>query len=438
MSNFQTRFDNASTEARRLVGANAPEIRQTITKFYSSDFERLVRSISKLLELVDKGKVDHPEYLSHSSGNIAEHVVQLMEGTPASFEAGVQHFLQTTLPTLAASETTLARAVGNYYLSTREIKQNQIREIQKLATESLDFRNQALASKGKIDELIEPMKTQSAELDTLLQTSNANAKKITEIRDLVTNLASGDGRGKSLEALKRQAESKLQLIEETLKKASDSQKLATDLEIYLNELKGTFDETIEQIDEIETKANLVLDLSSQAGLATSYLNESKNLEKKGYVYSAILYSTSVMAAVIAAFYVLPALQHSVSPGSEISLAQTVPLALLRSTVLAPLVYMIFFTSRQISVIETIRMDYAEKAAASLAYSGYKGEMSEDNSLLDRLRGSLLLKFAEHPERLLRKHPSTEKIEVSGPGFRASSMSDSVGAKNAAAEEAVDQ
>jgi hypothetical protein len=58
----------------------------------------------------------------------------------------------------------------------------------------------------------------------------------------------------------------------------------------------------------------------------------------------------------------------------------------------------------------------------LAYSGYKDEMSEDVSLLERLRGSLLLKFAEHPERLLRKQPVTDRIEVEAPGFKASSTS----------------
>ena len=80
----------------------------------------------------------------------------------------------------------------------------------------------------------------------------------------------------------------------------------------------------------------------------------------------------------------------------------------------------FFTNRQISAAETLRMDYAEKAAASLAYSGYRDEMAADKSLLDRLRGSLLLKFAEHPERLLRKQKPQESISVTSDGFQASS------------------
>lgn len=422
MSNYQTRFDAATPEARRLFVENGTAIRETIANFYGRDFDRLSRAISKLLEKVDKGNVDHPEFLANSTGNIGEYAVQLMEGVPGSLASGVPHFLQTTLPALVQCEERLVRAVGHYYFKVRDLKDVQVKEIQKLAIESEEFRHQAQRERDEISKNLNSLKADTGAIDALKTNAEAASKKISEIRDQAVKLASGDGRGKSLESLKRQAETKLEAIDDVLAKSITARAAVDGAETELATWNASFGEADKALTVTKTKADLVLGLSSQAGLANSYLNESRKLATKSYIYSAILYATSIAAAIIAAVYVLPELQNSLKSTDTMTVERAIPLAFLRTTILAPLVYILYFTSKQISSIETIRMDYAEKAAASLAYSGYKGEMSDDGSLLERLRGSLLLKFAEHPERLLRKRPVQDRIEVEGPGFRASSSS----------------
>jgi hypothetical protein len=422
MANFRTRFDETAAEARRLVVTNSSEIRAIISGFYGRDFDRLINSIAKLLERVDKGSVDHPEYLAHSSGNIAEYAIQLLQGVPASLESGPLHFVQTTMPALLLCEERLFKAVGHYYFHVREIKDRQVREIQKLAEESVEYREES----RKSSEAIRGSEEKSGEILSSLQVLNSQAGeaalKISETKSLVDKLASGDGRGKSLEALKRTAEGKVETIDGVLGKAAAASEKAEESLKKLEEAAGRFEETKSDIDLIRAEAEAVLSLSNQAGLAGSYLRESRKLAVRSYIFTGILYATAVAAALIAAFYVLPSLEHSISANGGSLAERAIPVALLRATVLAPLVYILYFTTRQISALETLRMDYAEKAAASLAYSGYKDEMSEDISLLERLRGSLLLKFAEHPERLLRRRPVRDTIEVQTPGFRATSSS----------------
>lgn len=422
MSNYQTRFDELTTEARRLVVNKGGEIRAIIPGFYGQDFDRLTKSISKLLEKVDKGSVDHPEYLAHSSGNIAEYAIQVLQGVPSSLESGASHFVQTTLPTILACEEKLLKAVGHYFFQVRDIKDRQVREIQKLAEESVGYRETARKSSVIAKELGESIEGISKTAEALKTQSSDDAQKIAETRELAEKLASGDGRGKSLEAFRRIAEGKIESIDTVLNKASTSSTKADASLKRLEEVAGKFDETRSDLDSIKAQAEAVLSLSNQAGLASSYLKESQKLAFKSTVFTGILYLTSIATALIAAFYVLPSLEHTItSNGGNLS-DRALPVTLLRATILAPLVYVIYFTTRQISSLETLRMDYAEKAAASLAYSGYKEEMSEDTSLLDRLRGSLLLKFAEHPERLLRRRPVRDTIEVETPGFKATSSS----------------
>ncbi len=425
MSNYQARFDEAAIEARRLVVNNGGEIRNILPQFYGTDFDRLTKSISSLLERIDKGSVDHAEYLAHSSGNVGDLSVNVIEGIPASLESGASHFVQTTLPTLLLCEERLQKAVGNYYYKVKTIRNRQLTEIQKLAEEALKYRNEALGAKKDSIEIQESSQSALEVIENKKETINAAYEKVGEIRNLVEKLASGDGRGKSLESLKRRAEEKLSSIEDVLANASKASSLASESIESLNSALSEIEEAQKEIETTKIEAKLVMGLSSQAGLANSYLQESRKLARRSYIFTAILYITSLCAAAIAALYVLPSLEHTISNDAGSFLERAIPTTMLRATVLAPLVYVIYFTTRQISSLETLRMDYAEKAAASLAYSGYKGEMSEDGSLLERLRSSLLLKFAEHPERLLRKRPVTDTIKVETPGFSASSVSSEV-------------
>lgn len=351
MANYQSRFDGAAPEARRLVVNRGGEIRNIIPRFYGSDFDRLIKSISSLLERVDKGNYDHPEYLAHSSGNVAEYAVQVILSVPSSMESGAPHFVNNTLPLLLACEERLVKAVGNYYYKVKEIKDRQIKEIQKLAEESLEFYSETSSIKDSVANDRDNSKEYLAQMQDMLSSSQDISAKIEETRELVVKLASGDGRGKSLEALKRQAEEKLASIETILSKSNAASSAADAASKKLDGSSQIFEKALAELAEITSRANLVLGLSSQAGLANSYIQESRKLEVRSHIFTSILYATATLTALIAAFYVIPSLEHSIETAG--SSARALPITFLRATILAPLVYVIYFTNRQIASLETL-------------------------------------------------------------------------------------
>lgn len=420
MSNYTARFDEVLPEANRVIGDQIVELRKRLPKLYVHHVNRQLRAIRELLESVDKGNIDHPEHMAHTSGNIAELAVTTLTGIPNSLANGVDHFVQTTMPTLNLIEDRLSKAVGNYYYKVRGVKNSQVREIQQLAAESLGFRNEILETKKKLSSEVDELITKSGSIEELSVKANASLQKIEDIQKLAQKLASGDGRGKSLENFRRKAEAKVEQINDILGKANTSKNSAEKSDSRLTEIKERAEKAIEKLESSKAQASDILNLSTQAGLAASYLNESKDLKTRSNMFTGILYGAVLITIAIAAIYVLPGLEKSITAEGTLDATRALSITLLRATILAPLVFVIYFTTKQISSIETLRMDYAEKAAASLAYSGYKDEMTADGDLLERLRGSLIHKFAEHPERLLRKIPTREKIKVRARGFTAES------------------
>lgn len=432
MAGYQSRFDEHSADARRSFVAHGLAIRTIIPRMYGTDFDRLVKSLSSLLEKVDRGRVDHPEYLAHTKGTIAEQAVSLIASVPSALESGPEFFVQTTLSGLLHCEERLVRAVGNYYYKVKEVKDRQVRELQKLREEALGFYKESKDANEKLETVVSELEERINNIKAAEADAAGALKAVNNVRSQVSKLASGDARGKSLEALKRKAEAKLVTIEDVLAKGMTAKVLSEETSRALNDTKGEIDERREALDSIKVEAANVLSLSSQAGLAASYIREAKRLGIKAWVFTVVLYMTSAAAVFIAAFYILPSLERTLEDGTVIIDETAIYVTLLRTAILAPLVYVIYFTTKQVSNIDTLRMDYAEKAAASLAYSGYKDEMAVDGSLLDRLRGSLLLRFAEHPERLLRKNPPKENLLEKTRRFRASSQ------RNEASETAEDE
>ncbi|NMW32374.1 hypothetical protein HKD42_09905 [Altererythrobacter sp. RZ02] len=423
MSGFQSRFDEAAAEARRLFIRQGPTIREVIPGFWHQDFYRLLTGISELLKKVDQRNVQHPEYLAHTSGHIGEYAVSLAKDVPSAIEAGGDNFVKTTLSGLIACESRLSKAVGKHYHKVREVKDQYVRELQRLSVDAQSYEQISQNAAASAESFQENAKNAEASTNVASESAKEAAEKIKKVRVLVEKLASGDARGKSLESLKRRAEAKLDQIDDVLTKSATAKALVEQSNLTLNKTKLEIDALLGRLKDVENRAQDVLSLSNQAGLAASYLKESAGLKAKSYVFTGILYVTAIAAVFIAAFYVLPSLERTAADGNGAILdSRAIYITLLRATVLAPLVYVIYFTTKQISALETLRMDYAEKAAASLAYSGYKDELSVDDSLLEQLRGSLLLRFAEHPERLLRKTPFREAIKIRLPGFLASSTS----------------
>jgi len=422
LAGFQSRFDEAAAEAKRVFSANSGDVRAIVPGMWASEFYRLLNGISDLLKKVDARSIQHPEYLAHTNGSIPEYAVSLITTVPSTFDAGAANFVQTNLSGLVFCEDRLAKAIGKHHHKVREVKDQYVRELQQISSDAAEYLEASRKAAEDVGGFLQDAKSASEQISEAQAETAAALSEVQKIRNLVTKLASGDGRGKSLEALKRRAEGKLETIDDVLAKSITAKEAVETTGTQLANSGKAIEALLNRLDAVEKKAQDILSLSNQAGLAASYLRESGDLKKKSYLFTGILYATAIVAVLIAAFYVLPSLERTIADGKIVLDSKAFYVTLLRATVLAPLVYVLYFTTKQISSLETLRMDYAEKAAASLAYSGYKDEMSVDPDLLDQLRGSLLLRFAEHPERLLRKTPSKEALKIKLPGFSASSES----------------
>jgi hypothetical protein len=290
------------------------------------------------------------------------------------------------------------------------------------------------AAKAKAD-----ASTVAKEVSRLQAEATADSTKVAEIRALATKLASGDGRGKSLEALKRQAEQKLEAIDDVLAKGATAAATVNKVEGELNVSVERFQTADTELADIRQRADEVLALSNQAGLAASYKREADRLARRSLAFTVLLYGVTGAAIYFAIEEILPGMADAIDKiGPNFSAFEAVSLALLRALLLLPLLYVIYFTSRRVTDIELLRMDYSEKAAASLAYSGYSEQMDADPSLLNQLKASLLVKFNEHPERLLGRGRSVTKASIRVPGYEAATEVLTRGRRNKAEDDAVEE
>jgi hypothetical protein len=106
--------------------------------------------------------------------------------------------------------------------------------------------------------------------------------------------------------------------------------------------------------------------------------------------------------IYAAVFILPIVSKilSVSGATDLAIKENALLLLVRFLIVTPAIWALIFTNKRYVTLEALQMDYAAKASTALAYSGYRDEMGDDMDLSKRLKDGLLMRFLEHPSRLL--------------------------------------
>jgi hypothetical protein len=97
-------------------------------------------------------------------------------------------------------------------------------------------------------------------------------------------------------------------------------------------------------------------------------------------------------------------------GHGVSAEDSALLLFVRLAILSPVIWALIFTNRRFLYLETLQMDYAAKASTALAYSGYIDEMESDPELSKRLKDGLVLRFLEHPSRLIGRKNGAGKSD----------------------------
>jgi hypothetical protein len=424
VSNYRERFDKHTADSNSAIVNLMPELGDVIPGMTSTKARRPLRSISKLLGRVDKEGVRYPEYLATEDGNLLEQVISFHANIGQYTSSGAAYFAANALPKLLDFEQRLQRALGVNAATVRDIKNQQVAEMHSL----VDSAQSALAEVQKARRTVTAQQQTSeralATIEDRRIEADTSAKKVKEIRELAEKLASGDARrGTSLERFIGAAKQKNEQVEALLQNAIKEEQRVRDLRTAAEGNSTAALSLMNELESIKGRADEILRGATQAGLAGAYKLERDRLSREQFWYAIVFYTIIVGVIAYAAIAIVPVFSKIIENGGSTAttVGESALLLAVRLVILIPAIWALLFTSRRHSKIETLQMDYAAKANTALAYSGYRDEMDDDEALAQKLRDGLLVRFLEHPERLLNKSPVSEKVDVGPEGVSYSSQ-----------------
>lgn len=159
--------------------------------------------------------------------------------------------------------------------------------------------------------------------------------------------------------------------------------------------------------EFESRRSEIADLlenANKVGLARSFSDKSAELTWtwRGW---AIAFLAGIAGLLWIGVYELLPLLRIGSPD---------PVAVvLRFLIASPLVWFTWFSARQYGHVLRITEDYSFKAAAAMAYVGYRNEMGADQDMLNLLKESAIRNFGSNPAEMLlqRADPASPLHEM---------------------------
>lgn len=418
MNGWRRDYDERLPAILDAVRSMPGDISNVIPGMTRAGLERFFKRFSVLLGRLDRS-IKHPERMILDGQSAVDVLFNNIDPAISHMHSSSAAFVQGFFSLLVRVQDALTDAAGTDASAVQKLSSSVAADLGAAVSNVDALTARATQSARKIEELDQEARARRAELSSLLEQVRADAARAAEVRSTVEQLVRPDGRSRSsLEALARQARNRISEIDETL---ASAKKTADDVDAQAQSAQAArakAESDLESLRELKIEAETILNLSAQAGLAASYKNESKRLSDQSLYFTIGLYSASAITLILAACYIIPELNKALlAMKGQQNFWQALTFTLLRASVIAPLIYVIYFTTKRISALEMLRMDYAEKAAASLAYSGYRDQMDADEELLRQLKASLLLKFSEHPERLLRPGQSITKASVTTPGFK---------------------
>lgn len=419
MSSYRRDFEARLPAINVAIDAMPGRLDQLVPSMSKAKLKRFYQRFGLLLGRLDKNGAKQPHYLFYRGQTLPDYLTIVVDQSTTYMASGASTFTQNSLTALVDLQDRLERAVGTDVDQLKGLASSVAADLSASVQQSDELLQRTRDQAEDIGIILERVTAQEAATSSASKAASESAARVEEVRSGVEQLVNPDGRSKSsLEGLARRARERIADVEKTASQVSEKAESAASELTETIRSKAEAQTVVQDLHALREEAQQILQLSSQAGLAASYKIESERLSKLSLRFTAGLYVASLLTAALAAFWVIPGLQKAIEANTTTSVSQGVSLALLRISALAPLIYLIYFTIKRVSGLETLRMDYAEKAAASLAYSGYREQMTSDDDLLRQLKGSLLIKFAEHPERLLRPSATSTSAKIKTAGFEA--------------------
>jgi hypothetical protein len=433
MSDYQAQFDAHIKAATDAFTGHAAEVLTIIPGLYSSNFRRLLSSISRLLGFIDRRQAAHPEYLADTPRNVPERAVETAAGVPSSLESGAAHFVQNLLPTLTQIERRLVEAVGGAAFTADQIRTQQVKAIEKTRVAVANIHKQVSEEMTAIGHWKKDAGDAHAVIKQAGVDSATDRKIVSDIRTLAEKLARGNASQNPLEKLVQAARARLeevQKVKETVDAAAAGANVSAN---SAKEFEKEAEITLGLLEATDVKADAILRNATQAGLAGAFKTERDTLKKEQRNFAYTFYGIIAAIIIYALAFLLPIVRDALDLEGEAAARESAIMLFVRVVILAPVVWALVFTNRRFRYLETLQMDYAAKANTALAFSGYIDEMRNDPELQHELKRGLVRRFVEHPSRLLENKTSNREEASSVPSSPRASNDDDEGKGLEAAE-----
>lgn len=423
MSDYQAQFDRLVTAANDALAEHTTELGVAVPGLHPSHVRRVFENISKMLGSVDRREAKHPEYLAASPRNTPERAIELVAGVPSSLETSTAQFVQNILPGLVQVETRLMNAVGTAAITAENIRNQQVKAIGRLQLDAEHLYNTLRGVVAKGQKEAKEASDNSQAIRTVLASATSDSQKIADVRKIAERLSRGNSGQNPLEALVRSARDRSDEIDAIRDRAQKSEAVAVESANAAGAALLDAEQFKKLLERSNEEADSILRNATQAGLAGAYKTERDKLAKEQNRFALAFYGIIIFIVLYAAVFLVPIFQNLIEAGGKRLSAENGALMLLvRLAVLSPVLWALIFTNRRFRYLETLQMDYAAKTSTALAYSGYIDEMKADPELSKRLKDGLVLRFLEHPSRLLGKKQEVD-FSSSGPeGVRVESKS----------------
>jgi hypothetical protein len=423
MSDYQRQFDEHVAAANSRVANHTTDLANILPGLHPSQMRRLFTNISNLLGYVDRREALHPEYLAATPRNVPERAVELIASVSPSFDSGTAQFVQNVLPSIVEVERRLMEAVGLTTFNTQKIKNQQIKAIDRLLNGAESAASRSRTAMQTAVKAATDASENLKQIQDVLASVGTDSQKVAEIRKLAERLSKGNAGQNPLESLVRSARERSEEIDAIRAKALQAERAASESSETAKQHETASQEALTSLQDADRRADDILRNATQAGLAGAYKTERDKLGGEQTKFALAFYGIILLIILYAAVFLLPIFRDMIENGNQALSTQDSALMLfVRLVILSPVVWALIFTNRRFRYLETLQMDYAAKTSTALAYSGYIDEMASDPELSKRLKDGLVLRFLEHPSRLLGKKQEVD-VSSSGPeGVRVESRS----------------
>lgn len=186
-------------------------------------------------------------------------------------------------------------------------------------------------------------------------------------------------------------------IEATIKSTEDARKTA---EYRITDLEGRAKDLEDQIKKTQNEAEVALRSVQEAlrgardqGLAESFQSRSYILRHERRLWTLVFLGA---VAILATVSVTLAIELD-----SLTYERLVVLLLRKIVVAAPLIWIGWYSAKQVGRVARVQEDYEYKAASALAFQSYKEEavLGGDPELIKKLLGNAIGTFGDNPVRL---------------------------------------